>query len=103
MTAMHDGDADARDRAEHGDAGGADDRQPEFPLLDPIDAREVGELEQADRRRDHHCGEGRVGQVLEQLRRATQQQRDSDRAHDAGQLRLRARPLRPPACATSCC
>src|SRR3974377_1579332 len=46
----HDGHADTRNRAEHGDADQAHDGQPELPALDEIDSPQVPELEQADGR-----------------------------------------------------
>ena len=64
MTAMHDRQADAGDRAEHRNADEADDRQPELPALDAEDAAQVGELEQADGRGDHDRRQRAVGQVL---------------------------------------
>ena len=58
---------------------------------------------QADRRGDDDGGQRGLRQILEQRRREQQEQRDGERAHDAGQLGLRARPPRRPASATSCC
>ena len=86
MTAIDDGKPDAGDHAEHGHADEAGDRQPEFPSLDAVDAPEVGDLEQADGRGDHHRGQRAGGQVLQQVRRRQKQHRDGERADDAGQL-----------------
>ena len=84
---------DARNGAEHGHAREADHRQPELPALDAIDAAQVGDFEQADRRRDDDGGQRGVRQMLEQRGREQQQQRDGERADHARQLGLRARRL----------
>ena len=41
----HDRQRDARNGAEHRHSGEADDRQPELPALDAVDAAQVGDLE----------------------------------------------------------
>ncbi len=64
----------------------ADDRQPEFPALDAEDAAQVGELEQADGRGDHHRRQRAGRQVLQQVGGEHQQQRHGDGADDAGEL-----------------
>ena len=68
MTAIDDRQPDAGDRAQHRDAGGAADRQPELPALDAPDAAQVGDLDQADGRGDHHRRQRGCGQVLQQVR-----------------------------------
>ncbi|MDT4845200.1 hypothetical protein FQZ97_791820 [compost metagenome] len=80
--------ADAGDRAEHGNADEAGDGEPELPALDAVDTRQVLELEEADGGGDHHGGQGAVGQVLQQVGGQEQQQRHPDGAEHAGQLRL---------------
>ncbi len=93
MIGNHDRQADARNRAQHGHADEADDRQPEFPALDAIDATQVGDLDQADGRSDHDRSQCAGGQILQQVRRHHQQQGDRERADDAGQLGSGARGL----------
>ena len=71
----------------------ADDRQPELPALDAIDSSQVGDLDQADGRGDHDCSQCAGGQMPEQVRRHHQQQGNSERADDSGQLGSGARGL----------
>ena len=82
----HDGQPDALDRTEHGHADGADDRQPELPALDAINAPQVGDFNQADGRRDHDRCQCAAGQTLQQVRRHHQQQGNGQRADNPGQL-----------------
>jgi len=44
---------DAWDSTKHGHPYEADNRQPELPTLDAVDADKVGDLDQADCRRDN--------------------------------------------------
>jgi hypothetical protein len=59
-------------------------------LLDAEDATQVCEFEQADGRGDHHSGERAAGKILQQVRCEQQKECDPDRAHNPGELRLRA-------------
>ena len=45
MTAMHDGEANARNGAKDGDARETDDREPELPVLNAIESAQIGEIE----------------------------------------------------------
>ena len=56
--------------------------------------RRSADLDQADGRGDHDRGQCAGGQMLQQIRRRHQQQRDGERADDASQLRSGARGFR---------
>ena len=53
----------------------ADDREPELPTLDPVDALQIGDFEEADRGCDHDGGKRGVRQILQQVRCREEQQR----------------------------
>ena len=76
---QHHRDSNAWNGPEHGHSDGAQDRQPEFPVLNAIDARKILELEEADGCRDDHCRKGRVRKILEGHGRG-----DDDHPHDDG-------------------
>ena len=82
--AMCDGEANSRNHSEHRHADKADHRQPELPLLNPIDSLEVGDLKQADRGGDDDGRQCSGGQMLKQVWRHQQKDGDGKRADDAG-------------------
>ena len=64
ITAIRIASADAGNRAEHRDAGEADDRQPELPSLDAIDAPRSAISNSPMRRRDDDGRQRRCGRFL---------------------------------------
>ena len=83
-------DANAMNHAEHGNSDKTDNRQPEFPLLNAEDATQVCEFEQADGGGNHDRSERATRQILQQIGSEHQKERDCNRAHNCGELRLRA-------------
>ena len=73
---------------EHRHARGAQDRQPEFPLLDPVDPAEVAEFEQPDRCRNHYGRQRRIGKVMEQFWSGDDHQGDNQGPYNARHLGL---------------
>src|SRR5215475_10640214 len=82
-------DANTWDYSEHGNAYKANHRQPEFPLLNPKNATQICEFEQADGCGKHNRGKRAARQILQQVGCEHQKERDCNRADHSGELRLR--------------
>src|SRR5678815_4465739 len=61
-------DSNSGNNSEFSNACKANDGKPEFPLLLMVDATQIGEFEQADRRSDHYRSECAARHILEQIR-----------------------------------
>ena len=95
--------ADAGNRAEHGDADEADDRQPELPALDAEDAARSSNSNRPMADAITTAASALMGRSCSRSGASDKQQGDGHGADHAGQLRSARPRLRRPACATSCC
>ena len=86
-----DGDDDPLQNADERDAERAGQGKDELGLPDAIQPPQLGDVEQADRRRDDDGREDRLGHRLDEARRNEQHQQHERGGDEAGQLGLRPR------------
>ena len=89
-----DGDDDPLEDADERHAERAGEGKDEFGPPNVVEPAQLGDVEQADRRRDDDGREDRLGHRLDEARRNEQHQQHERGGDEAGQLRLRPRLVR---------